>query len=42
MLQLAAGEGHVGARPRVFDSDGFADAGAAAGDDRGLAFERER
>ena len=41
VLQLAAADGDVGAGARELDRDGLADAGAAAGDDRGLAFERE-
>jgi hypothetical protein len=42
VLELAAGDRHVGARARELDRHRLADAGAAARDDRGLAFERER
>src|SRR5206468_12355065 len=39
MLHRARAERHVRAGPRELDRDGLADAGAAAGDNRGLAFE---
>src|SRR5882724_197849 len=42
VLELAAAERDVGARARELDRDRLADARAAAGDDSGLAFERER
>src|SRR5712692_7006533 len=42
VLELARAQGDVGARARELDRDGLADAGAAAGDDRGLAVEGER
>src|SRR6267378_5684536 len=41
VLELAAAHGDVGAGARELDRDRLADAGAAAGDDGGLAFERE-
>src|SRR5207249_10894918 len=42
MLELARADGDVRARLRELDRDGLPDAGAAAGDDRGLALEGER
>src|SRR5882762_3387873 len=41
VLELAAAQGDVGAGARELDRDRLADAGTAAGDDGGLAFERE-
>src|SRR5438552_4154285 len=41
VLELAAAQGDVGAGARELDRDRLADAGAAAGDDGGLALERE-
>src|SRR5262249_56181394 len=42
MLELARAQRDVRARTRELDRDRFSDAGAAARDDGGLAFERER
>src|SRR5258705_342936 len=42
VLELARAERHVRAGAGELDRDGFADAGTAAGDDRGFSLERER
>src|SRR5207248_6161829 len=42
VLELTAAESDVGTRACELDGDRLADAGAAAGDDGGLAVERER
>ena len=42
VLELARAQSDVGASSRELDGDGFAYAGAASGDDRGLPLERKR